>query len=660
MNMKKNLLVVSLFASCLAFAEPLLKNPGFEDVDEKGNLTGWGGKAPVYTRDTTTFRSGKASLHFQNMNKENYVLCGQKIKLDKNKSYEFGVWVKSSGMKGAGPTVCIEFWKTDDDGKQQYIGGSYPGGAQDTNGEWKLVKDIVKAIPEAAESINITVYCRQASTGDAWFDDVYLREYNPPMLSVMTTDKYRHITDGEDFAVFASVTCPNKNILPVNIPGINLKVTDAAGKVFASYKPVSGDKSSVKFDVKAKALKPGQYTLLLSAVNPKTNKEESASLKFTKVDKYPQRYSYIDKYNRLIVDGKPFFPFGLYFANTPKKEVDIYKDSAFNCVMPYHRISRDDLDYLNANNIKVIYSVKDYYPGRLGLKTQEDADAKTSSVINDLKDHPAIIAWYVNDEMPLNMLPSLTAKRDLVEKLDPGRPAWVVLYQYNDIRDYLPSYDVIGTDPYPIPGKSPEVALDWARKTTNGTFNCKANWMVPQIFNWASYWGQYGKKEAEILACRAPTFEEMKAMSWMCVAGGANGLIYYSWFDLLRMGKLVKDGGRALRVDPFEERWAEVKKMAADFGRLMDVLLSVDPVIEMKPVKADNSIGVRSYGKGKETWLLLVNSSEKKAADVAFEAPFDIACVGQDLGESKPAVDGKKLSVNLKPLESLFVRIVKK
>ena len=182
--------------------------------------------------------------------------------------------------------------------------------------------------------------------------------------------------------------------------------------------------------------------------------------------------------------------------------------------------------------------------------------------------------------------------------------------------------------------------------------------MVPQVFNWASYWGGYGRSDAEVLACRAPTFQEMKSMAWMCIAGGANGLIFYSWFDLHKMNKLKGQGGVALRVDPFDVRWAEVKRMAADIGRLDQVLLSIEKPLELKEVSGNADIAWRSFGKDGETWLLLVNSSEKKACDAAFEAPVaSLRCVGTDLGEAKPVIEGNKLKIALEPLEVVFLRL---
>ncbi|HPY90766.1 MAG TPA: hypothetical protein PLT23_08565, partial [Lentisphaeria bacterium] len=492
----------------------------------------------------------------------------------------------------------------------------------------------------------------------AWFDDVFLYEYIPPFLGVLTTDCYRHYTTGQPMTVFAAVT-PQGDVRPENLPGISLKLLTTDGKELQSFKPTGGvDETSIRFVVPTADLALGDYVVRLDALNPGNGKTESKQLTIHRVAALPAWKSYIDSHRRLIVDGKPFFPLGMYFGGVSESELATYRDSAFNCLMPYHQLKRETLDMVEAAGIKVLYSVKDFYSGRGSLKTPEEASARTASVAQAFKDHPAIIAWYINDELPLKMIDELSARRDQMEQLDPGRPTWVVLYQVNEVRNYIPSFDVIGTDPYPIPNRPPSLALNWARKTTNGAFGSFPNWMVPQAFNWASYWKGYGKTDEEVLACRAPTAAELKAMTWMCIAGGATGLVYYSWTDLHRMDKLIADGGRALRRDPFEERWAEVKAVAADVKRLDQVLLGIETPLAITPApETSDDIGFRLFGKDGETWLLVVNANNEKSATVTFTAPKAVTCLGQELGGKTPQIAGTTITLELEPLEVTMLRL---
>lgn len=655
---KHSLSIFLMLISTVLVAQNLLKNPSFEEITAEGAVVGWEDRRPVYTVSEEFARDGKRSLHFKNPDANNYVLCSQDITdiINRNSIYRFGVYAKSRDMNGDGPTICVEYWKG-----EQYLDGVYPNGLKLTNGEWSLAEGLIKSIPEQATRITLTVYCRRGSAGDAWFDDAFLEPYELPLLSTHTTDAYHNIIDGHrDLNIYAAVLPKENAGGPLEVPGLKLRLFDKAGKELAVIQPEFFDARGVRFSVSSKELPVGEYTYRIEAEND--GKATAVSGTFTRVEAYPERKSYFDDHRRLIVDGKPFFPLGMYFGGI-EDDYELFRGSPFNCIMPYAPISRKSLDRLHQDGLSVIYSVKDIYPGHQGLNTQEDADAKTVQVINDLKDHPAIIAWYVNDEMPLTMLHALKAKRDLVEKTDPGRPSWTVLYQFQEIREYLPSFDVIGTDPYPITTQShPEKALEWSRLTTSGGFGVRPNWMVPQVFNWASYWNNHGRSVKEILACRVPSFEEMKSMTWMCVAGGATGLIYYSWFDLVNMGKERKyqlDESITLPADDFEQRWSEVKRIAAEVKEHEDVLLAIDAPLEIKALAVPYEIGMRTFGKGDETWLLLVNSNNETPLSCTLEAPCPVLCKGVTLGESQPTIDGATIKVTLKPLEALFLKLKK-
>jgi hypothetical protein len=250
------------------------------------------------------------------------------------------------------------------------------------------------------------------------------------------------------------------------------------------------------------------------------------------------------------------------------------------------------------------------------------------------------------------MLEQLAAHRDWLEELDPGRPTWVVLYQVDQVRAYLPTFDVIGTDPYPIPMHSPSRALDWARKTVDGVFHARPVWMVPQIFNWAAYKNTPEEKQK----CRAPTLAEMRSMAWQCIAGGANGLIFYSWFDLWRMDKDTASGGRAAVREPFEQRWQEVCQMAAEIKQFMPVLLATEPHQLMAKFEGPAAVAHRTYGHRGATWLLLVNS-ELTPAEVTCHYARTIRAATGELGPKEIKTTARAFSLKMAPLEVRLIQL---
>jgi len=173
----------------------------------------------------------------------------------------------------------------------------------------------------------------------------------------------------------------------------------------------------------------------------------------------------------------------------------------------------------------------------------------------------------LNDELPQDFLPQLTAHQRWVEEEDLNHPTWVVLYQVNQVAAYLDTFDVIGTDPYPIGRKPASMAAEWTAETFRQVERARPMWQVPQLHNW----GNYAKSDGERSKGRTPTYDEIRSMAWQCIAEGATGLVFYSWFDVKRNPDVS-----------FEEQWSGLKRLAAEIDRMTPMLLSIEPVPEVR------------------------------------------------------------------------------
>ena len=169
-------------------------------------------------------------------------------------------------------------------------------------------------------------------------------------------------------------------------------------------------------------------------------------------DRDPRKVHF-DSRNRTIVDGKPFFPLGMYTSKVTPEDADLLTRNGFNCVMPYWAWALDKpvLDHCGKVGLKVIPNIKDGFAGeRYCVKEVVDeptGEAWVSEQVSRFKDHPAILAWYSCDESELSLVPRLRARQRLLERLDPDHPTWVVLYQADRIRKYMGTFDAVGTDP---------------------------------------------------------------------------------------------------------------------------------------------------------------------------------------------------------------------
>lgn len=608
----------------------VLPNPSFEEVDPDGTPNGWHGSKAVFSRSTDFARTGSASFCWENRDSKSYLLSSANIQgLIPGKYYLVSGWIKTQNVSGGKATICVE-WNGPD---KKWLGGSYLQGLNGTK-DWTRVHQIFE-FPENAQDPHISCYGTRDAVGKAWFDDLEIVPYVFPCITAMTTDKYRAQAVGGNVRLYVGLSFSEKEFSPPLQQKITLEIADAAtGKTLRSIanftwaNDLSTKDSVVKkvridgapktenppkshlddylvFNFNADDLPTGKYLLTVKIPNPekKENPIETASINFAKLEKLPKRKSYFDDRQRFILDGNPYFPLGLYFHTPRPEDVQRLKDSPFNCIMSYSRMDRETLDLLHDAGVASIYSVKDLYEG-LHCSNDEEGRKLTTEYVNRLKDHPAIIAWYINDELPLSMLDDLAAHRDLVEELDPSRPAWVVLYQIDQIRQYLSTFDVVGTDPYPIPNQPASLAYDWSRKTHEACFGVRPTWQVPQIFNWKNYRDNG----------RNPTFEEMRSMFWMNLVGGGNGIIAYSYFDLER-NLFGRDACPEEKKRSFNDSWEQVVKIAAEIKKYEDVFLSIEDPVEIT-AKADSSpkILTRLYALNGDTWLMAVNSDSVENA----------------------------------------------
>ena len=167
----------------------------------------------------------------------------------------------------------------------------------------------------------------------------------------------------------------------------------------------------------------------------------------------------------------------------------------------------------------------------------------------------------------------------------------------------------------------------------------KPVWQVPQAFDWAGY-RQTAEEKAK---CRAPTAAELRSMTWQCIAAGANGLIYYSYFDLFKEPNGV----------PFAQRWKEVCDVAAEVRAQFPVLLADGPAPSVAGVP--DELVVRTWGASDAAYLLAVNTTDRRfSATVNLSERFATATpvFGPDC-----TLAGAKLTLSLAPLEPILVRL---
>lgn len=626
--------ILLLALSAVAGAAPsgsLVRNAGFEEGVGSA-ADGWYIAPGKYACEARAGRSGTRALAYANDDvRAAYTIPSAEVKLEAGVAYRFGAWVKVENLTsgGDGAIVCVEWY----DGAR-YVGGAYAEGVKGTSAGWVKVEGVTPRIPANMTRAIVAPLVRKGSVGRAWFDDVFVERFEPRPVQALLTTAYRdEATEG--VVSFRAALDLDADALRTYRGAFHYRGADGREQVAAA----ALSRTVARLDVAVADLWPGVQTVrfVLSDGAGKTVGE--AARDFTRQKPPLTRKVWIDAAGRTIVDGKPYFPMGTFWTDfTSTADVELYAKSLFNCIMPYwgHRNPdiRAMLDLCAEKGVRVIPNLKDFWD----YGDPATSPARTADFVNRLKDHPAVLAWYVVDESPLSKLPQLRQRRELVARLDPEHPTWGCFYQYDQILDYLPSCDVIGTDPYPI-GQSPiDLVSTSTRAAAEGTRGCRALWQVPQMFDWAAYRKDDPK-------ARPPTFAEMRNMGWQCLANGANGLIWYSFFD-------VKAEPRGVS---FASRWADCCRVAEEIRRHEAILLAPKSRL-LKPGALGPLVSARLYLLDGFDALLVVNASPD-ARQVEMPLKGADGRTARALMGAAPAVAEGRLKFALEGLGCALVRI---
>ncbi len=593
-----------LSSATQAEGDNLVANGSFEAAGSSSTVAnGWYGDRGVYSRDADVARSGGASLKYANADAKRYRLCMRPVKLKGGWKCRFSVWVKTKEIagNGSGASICLEW--SDANGK--WLGGTYPKGVKGSRGWTKI--EAVTRVPANPANFSLSCYVRKGMTGTAWFDDVELvRLVEAPIKSMLLSPVYRgRVTDDgpKDIRARVQLNLADLNLAPQQVKIAARIVSVKGGGSFGSATHQPRDTEPFVISIRPPKLKPGRYQLVITLSGPGGKLLCTLSSDLVRTPKDFAPTCTIDSRQRLIVRGKPFFPIGMYWSGISEKDLKIYSTGKFNCVMPYGRTTRKQMDLAHKYGIKVIYSVKNLYAGSkwcpANIKTLADEKRAVLDKVRSFRDHPALLAWYLNDELPQSYMPRLKAHQEWVAAADPNHPTWAVLFQYRQVADYIETFDVIGTDPYPIPDKPASQAGLWTAETHRQTQHARPMWQVPQLHNWANYRKTAAAKKGQ----RTPTEDEVRSMAWQCICNGATGLVFYSWRDVQRNPDV-----------PFETQWTYLKKIAAEIDIAAPMLLSIDPPPAVKPAAKPSWLNwlARSYkNKG---YIFAVNNGDGEGA----------------------------------------------
>ncbi|MFO7896639.1 MAG: chitobiase/beta-hexosaminidase C-terminal domain-containing protein [Candidatus Cloacimonadales bacterium] len=367
------------------------------------------------------------------------------------------------------------------------------------------------------------------------------------------------------------------------------------------------------------------------------NSETSISLTVTKLPAKADAVQIDNLTGGLLLEGEPFLPFGFYTywplqARLPENEVV----QGFNLISPYHKILEDDfqqrlayLDRCAELGIKVNYNLCSLAGGGgVGTARFDLPEKKLNTLlrreIEALKDHPAILSWYIADEPVLTGVKPeyLQKKYDLIKSIDPYHPVSIVFLRPDKAGDYQAAMDIAMVDPYPVPTHPLTLVGDRTRILKNQLPHSTAIWVVPQAFGGGEWWQ------------REPTRQELRNMTYQAIINGGRGIKYFVRKGLNSFPKSTS-------------AWAEAATVALEMQELAPQILSAELAPEISCQQPQ--IQVQSYQHDGLITVLAVNTTNTPTAvDFHFPAlgrsglmklPFENREVALDSGSFSDLID---------------------
>jgi len=253
-----------------------------------------------------------------------------------------------------------------------------------------------------------------------------------------------------------------------------------------------------------------------------------------------------------------FFPIGLY--DVPESALEEIAAAGFNLVVNGGKDER----YLRRAAIVGMKVIPYINTERMGRDVAR------------VKDDPTVCAWYLQDEPDLNEMSPERYRRLARElrALDETRPIYLTVWSPDRYENYVGSCDILAPNPYPIRRVEPEknrlrrvgLTVDRARAAAGD----RPVWAVIQAFSAKPHWP------------RNPTPAELRAMVFIALNHGADGIIYFSY----------KSGGRP--ITRHTDLFAEIKRINGLIRALRAPLLT-NP---LPPDRLDEELRAELAGAG--------------------------------------------------------------
>lgn len=323
----------------------------------------------------------------------------------------------------------------------------------------------------------------------------------------------------------------------------------------------------------------------------------------------------VDQNNTILRDGSRVFPIGIFGVQAGRgleesvrtginfrhsEELEYMKlaelvDAGFDFIHSYEfqrggmgedfpgyieRVEKQ-LDWAQEHGVGVMQ--------QMSLDPYESGDLNWSrKQVEAVKDHPALVFWYTVDEPAGFYAADLMREvNNLVKAHDPAHPTISVLCSgYDEFADIS---DVMMVDPYPVPASNIKEVSHTMNVIRTACKDSRPVLGVVQAFDWLSH-----DKGRTSESGRAPSREELRAMSYQFIVNGAKGLIFFCFYR---------------NVD-LPEVWQAQKEIAREIRSIEQVILAPDSDLRVEVQPADGKLEYSVKKCDGKDYLLVVNTDQ--------------------------------------------------
>ena len=598
-----------------------VNNPSFETPGGMVNAEGWSADNWGCWATNTTARTGKRSMHGSKPGDNFWQIRNDFFYGIK---YRFTLWIKVKDVSKARLKCVVE--------SSDYKSGIYVyhdsiaacKGGTCIDQWYKLSSDSeMNFKPASHYVISISMKGEGANpTGEFWVDDITVEpiEYNILIGIEVITWKQEIFEDQIDVIVGLDII----NSVFANGDYLDLKIyieDDETGEIKqvldeCKYETILEDLRVARFNWDPKNLPKNKfYKVKVKSINILFNNRTETSYTTVKKLKEKINYSfYIDKYLIAWDKGKKFFPLGLYFQTPSEEDIQNLKNSPFNLI----KAPGFDPKTVTSVYEKTNHQVREinnlgvnipYFPTEENLaKVRNDSKA----VVEKYKNVEGFFGYYIYDEPPVHdgLIRNLREATLTVREYSPNHITWIAINAYGGLGKFKEAFDTCGIPCYPLQHYD-DIASINTMSSVGRRFmlNNKAQWDIPQIFDWEIY----GEKNEN-----PPNEKQLKHMVYEWIGGGANGLIFYDYHEMKKMN----------HKNPFDKEWQKVLNVVNELKeKYVNIILSrtkINPnynIPKFDGIGGFNLFSRRQFRYKGYDYLLIVNHRNVYNNDVYFYKP---------------------------------------